>query len=133
LDLLNLRALEIAAHFVIPEVGLFFDNKLFRGNRTSKVNAIELDAFESPNLNPLIKMGIKIEVSWVDIWRPTEIAPFNVQKVLNSAVTTLRLFPGISESTLRAFLSVPEISGVVLYINFSIILQGNFWIRKCSQ
>ena len=99
---------------MIPEVGLFFDNKLFRGNRTSKVNAVDLDAFDSPNLRPLIKMGIKIDVSWPDIWRPTEIAPFNVHKALDSAVTTLRLFPGISDSTLRAFLAVPAISGVVL-------------------
>lgn len=78
------------------------------------MNAIELDAFESPNLNPLVKLGIKIEVSWPNIWRPTDIAPFSVHKAIDSSVTTLRLFPGISESTLGAFLSVPEITGVVL-------------------
>jgi lysophospholipase len=99
---------------VIPEVGLFFNNQLFRGNRTSKVNAIEFDAFESPNLCPLVKMGIKSEVSWSKIWRPTEIAPFNVHKIIDSSVVTFRIFPGISESTLGAFLSVPEITGVVL-------------------
>lgn len=99
---------------MIPEVGLFFNNQLFRGNRTSKVNAIELDAFESSNLSPLVKMGIRIDVSWPNIWRPKDIAPFNVQKTLDSSVTTLRLFPGIMESTLGAFLSVPEITGVVL-------------------
>jgi lysophospholipase len=55
-----LGALTIAGHFVIPEVCLYFDNQLFRGNRTSKVNAVEFNAFESPNLRPLVKMGVNI-------------------------------------------------------------------------
>ncbi len=55
-----LGALTIAAHFVIPEVGLYFDNKLFRGNRSSKVNAVEFNAFDSPNLRPLVKVGVNI-------------------------------------------------------------------------
>lgn len=53
-----LNALTIAGHFVIPEVGLFFDKKLFRGNRSSKVNALEFNAFDSPNLSPLVHVGI---------------------------------------------------------------------------
>jgi len=55
-----LGALTIAGHFVIPEVCLFFNNKLFRGNRASKVNAVDFDAFESPNLRPLVTVGINI-------------------------------------------------------------------------
>ena len=45
-----LGALTIAGHFVIPEVGLFFSHSLFRGNRTTKVDAFSFDAFASPNL-----------------------------------------------------------------------------------
>jgi lysophospholipase len=108
-----LGALTIASHFVIPEVGLYFDNKLFRGNRCSKMNAIEFDAFDSPNLRPLVKVGINIDVSWSDVWRPTEIAHFRAQKIMRPQVATLRLFPGITASTVQAFLSGP-IDGLVL-------------------
>jgi lysophospholipase len=108
-----LGALTIAGHFVIPEVGLFFDNKLFRGNRCSKVNAVEFNAFESPNLLPLVTVGINIDVSWEDVWRPRKIARFKAHKNLNPSVATLRLFPGITEATVRAFFS-PQIAGVVL-------------------
>ncbi|CAG8584921.1 6605_t:CDS:10 [Paraglomus occultum] len=108
-----LGALTIAGHFVIPEVCLFFNNKLFRGNRASKSNAVDFDAFESPNLRPLVTVGINIEVNWSDIMRPSVIAPFRAHKKLDCNVAALRLFPGITESTLRAFLADP-IRGVVL-------------------
>lgn len=55
-----LGALTIAGHYIIPEVCLFFDNKLYRGNRTTKSNAVEFDAFDSPNLKPLAKLGVNI-------------------------------------------------------------------------
>jgi lysophospholipase len=55
-----LGALTIAGHFVIPEVCLYFNNSLYRGNRSSKVDAVDFDAFDSPNLRPLAKVGINI-------------------------------------------------------------------------
>jgi len=55
-----LGAIIIAGHYVIPEVSLFFNNKLFRGNRSVKMNAVEFNAFDSPNLAPLATVGINI-------------------------------------------------------------------------
>ncbi|KAJ3394202.1 hypothetical protein HDU84_009522 [Entophlyctis sp. JEL0112] len=108
-----LGALTIAGHFVIPEVSLFFAQKLFRGNRSSKVDAYAFAAFDSPNMRPLVEVSINIDVSWPDILKPTTIAKFKAEKRLNPSVATLRLFPGITEATVRAFLS-PPIAGVVL-------------------
>jgi lysophospholipase len=108
-----LSALTIAGHFVIPEVCLFLNNKLFRGNCVSKINAIDFDALDSPNLRPLVTIGINIEVNWAEIVWPSVIAKFKAHKKLNSNVATLRLFPEITESTVRIFL-VPPIQGIVL-------------------
>ncbi|KAJ3046801.1 hypothetical protein HK097_000496, partial [Rhizophlyctis rosea] len=108
-----LGALTIAGHFVIPEVGLFFGNKLYRGNRSSKIDAVDFSAFESPNLRALVSVGINIDVSWTDILRPTTIAQFRAHKKMDPSVATLRFFPGITEATVRAFLS-PPVRGVVL-------------------
>ncbi|KAJ3364118.1 hypothetical protein GGF32_002498 [Allomyces javanicus] len=108
-----LGALTIAGHYVIPEVTLYFSNKLFRGNRTSKVDAVGLSAFDSPNLGPLVNVGIHIDVHWRDVWRPRALAKFRAHKHMDASVATLRIFPGITESTIRAFLQAP-IRGVVL-------------------
>ncbi|ORX45211.1 asparaginase-domain-containing protein [Piromyces finnis] len=107
-----LGALTIASHYIIPEVTLFFNQKLFRGNRTKKVDATNFNAFDSPNMKPLVKLSININVSWKDILRPTEIAKFHVHKNLNHNIALLQLFPGISYMTLKSFLS--SVEGVVL-------------------
>ncbi|KAI9342842.1 asparaginase-domain-containing protein [Obelidium mucronatum] len=108
-----LGALTIAGHFVIPEVALFFAQKLYRGNRSSKVDAYSFSAFDSPNMRPLVDVSINIDVSWPDVLKPMTIAKFKAEKRLNPSVATLRLFPGITEATVKAFLS-PPIAGVVL-------------------
>jgi lysophospholipase len=82
-----LNSLIIAGHFVIPEVGLCFDNKLFRGNRCSKVNALDFSAFDSPNLRALVNIGINIDVSWQDVWKPSAIDRFVAHKVRNLTLT----------------------------------------------
>ncbi|CAO3682230.1 unnamed protein product [Rhizopus stolonifer] len=108
-----LGALTIAGHFVIPEVTLYFGKKLYRGNRTSKVSAVDFEAFDSPNISCLVKVGINIDVKWPLVLRPTNIAKFQVNTKLNPNVGSLRLFPGISKSTIQAFLA-PPLQGVVL-------------------
>jgi L-asparaginase/Glu-tRNA(Gln) amidotransferase subunit D len=59
-----LIALTIAGHFRIPEVSLYFNHKLMRGNRSIKLNALDFDAFHSPNFPPLIKVGVKMDICW---------------------------------------------------------------------
>lgn len=106
-------ALTIAGHYVIPEVGLYFNNRLFRGNRTTKLKAMDFDAFDSHNLKPLARVGVNIEVDWTEVLKPTELAAFRAHRTLDPNVVTLRLFPGITEATVRAFLHEP-IRGIVL-------------------
>ncbi|OMH83756.1 L-asparaginase [Zancudomyces culisetae] len=55
-----LGALIIAGHYIIPEVTLYFNNHLYRGNRVSKVDALNFSAFDSPNMPPLVKVGVNI-------------------------------------------------------------------------
>jgi 60kDa lysophospholipase len=108
-----LGALTIAGHYVIPEVTLYFNNRLFRGNRTTKQKAMDFDAFDSLNLKPLARVGVNIEVDWTEVLKPTELAAFRAHRTLDPNVVTLRLFPGITEATVRAFLQEP-IRGIVL-------------------
>uniref|UniRef100_A0A8C4ZAW5 asparaginase n=1 Tax=Gadus morhua TaxID=8049 RepID=A0A8C4ZAW5_GADMO len=100
-----LGALLLAGLFDIPEVCLYFRNKLYRGNRVTKVDAGSFDGFASPNLPPLAKMD-------VDVTAETS-TKFCVSTKLNCNVGLLRLFPGITTETVRSFLQGP-IVGVVL-------------------
>ncbi|XP_015231573.1 PREDICTED: 60 kDa lysophospholipase isoform X2 [Cyprinodon variegatus] len=108
-----LGALLIAGQFVIPEVCLYFYNKLYRGNRVTKVDAGSFNAFNSPNLAPLATAEVDFKINWDTVWRANATAKFQVKTELNRNVGLLRLFPGITASTVRAFLQ-PPMQGVVL-------------------
>ena len=111
-----LGSLIIAGHFMIPEVCLFFNYKLFRGNRTTKISANEFAAFASPNFPPLATItSLKTQVSWELISRPTCIEPFSIQTNLDTAhVACLRIFPGIKPEMVEAVLNVAGLRGLVL-------------------
>ncbi|RDX50050.1 L-asparaginase [Lentinus brumalis] len=108
-----LGALVIAGHYIIPECCLYFNHTLFRGNRVSKMSSYDLNAFNSPNFPPLVNVGIDIIVNWQDVIRQTSLRRFRSHKLMSPHVATLRLFPGITGATIRAFL-MPPTRGVVL-------------------
>lgn len=107
-----LGALTIAGHYCIPEVGLYFANKLFRGCRATKFSATEMQAFDSPNCKPLAHIGVNIEVDWLQVMRPIQ-APFRAHQRLERGVGVLRFFPGISPAFITHSFG-PEIRGMVL-------------------
>lgn len=111
-----LGSLIIAGTFVIPEVSLYFHHKLYRGNRTTKVSAASFEAFASPNCEPLAKVnGLGITVDWPLVHRPTGIAPFKIDKHLDTThVACLRVFPGIKPEMVDAVLHLPDIRGLIL-------------------
>lgn len=112
-----LGSLIIAGTFVIPEVGLFFHHKLYRGNRTTKVSSAAFEAFASPNLDPLAQVnGLGITVNWGLVLRPTCIAEFAVSpgEMDTAHVACLRVFPGIQPDMVDAVLRQPGLRGLIL-------------------
>ena len=111
-----LGSLIVAGHFMIPEVCLFFNYKLFRGNRATKVSASDFGAFASPNFPPLATItSLKTHVSWELIHRPTHIEPFSIQTSrATDHVACLRIFPGIRPEMVDAVLKVEGLKGLVL-------------------
>lgn len=111
-----LGSLIIAGHFMIPEVCLFFNYNLFRGNRTTKISASDFAAFASPNFPPLAVISSqKTHVSWDLIYRPTHLKPFSIQtNKANGDVACLRIFPGIQPSLVDAVLRLDGLRGLVL-------------------
>lgn len=90
-----LNALYIAANYPIHEVGLFFNNKLYRGNRATKADANGFNAFDSPNFRPLLEAGIQISLKAGTV-KPLAEAPLKVARVSPQAIGVITLYPGIS-------------------------------------
>jgi len=111
-----LGSLIVAGHFLIPEVCLFFNYKLFRGNRCTKVSADQFAAFASPNFPPLATItSSQIHVAWDAVNRPTELKALSLQANLDLAhVACLRIFPGIKPEMIDAVLRVPGLRGLIL-------------------
>ncbi len=109
-----ITALTIAANYAIPEVCLYFGNKLLRGCRSVKVNAGSLDAFASPNFQPLGTAGIEIKINHdLILDMPDQESSLMVQEFIEPMVGTLRLFPGILTQIVSNILQ-PPLKGLVL-------------------
>ena len=98
---------------VIPEVAVYFEYKLYRGNRTTKLNAEHFEAFESFNYPILANAGINIEYNYGKILTPSN-QPLKVHYNFDTNVGVLTLFPGISKNYVEHFFSMPNLKGVVL-------------------
>ena len=99
---------------VIQEVGLYFEYKLYRGNRTTKINAAHFEAFESLNYAPLAQSGVSLEVSKSLLLKPQKGKQPKFHKKMDHSVGVLKLFPGISPSFMRSVLFSEGLKAVVL-------------------
>lgn len=113
-------AIEIAAarneqgQPMVPEVSIYFEDRLFRANRTTKRNAEHFSAFNSYNYPPLAKVGVHITYQPSFIHYPTSDATLKVHTRMDGRVAVLKLFPGITEPVVKAILNTPNLRGVVL-------------------
>ena len=114
-----ISALEIAAKggaegsTHVPEVAIYFDNVLLRGNRTKKVESSHFDAFKSGNYPPLAEAGIELEFD-ARLILPNPEKPLKVHRKLDNRVAILKLFPGISEMVVCSLLKAEGLRGLVL-------------------
>lgn len=99
---------------VITEVCLYFEYKLYRGNRTTKINAEHFRAFTSPNYPELVESGVHLKL-FPDLFLPLTKEPvLKVHKKMDSNVAIIKMFPGMSETVLAAILAIKGLKGIVL-------------------
>ena len=114
-----ITAIEIAAakdHSglpMVPEVCVYFEYQLMRGNRTVKVHAERFEAFRSPNWPILAEAGVHLR------WTPSAIlphrtGPLKVHARLDDRIAVIRLFPGIRAGWLRHALAQPDLRAAII-------------------
>ncbi|WP_281227066.1 asparaginase [Flavobacterium aquiphilum] len=98
---------------LIKEVCLYFEYKLYRGNRTTKVNAEHFRAFISPNYPFLVESGVHLKMN-SELFLQTNEAELKVHTYLDNNVAIIKMFPGISEAVLSAILNIESLKGIIL-------------------
>lgn len=114
-----LTAIEIASAkehgmAIVPEVCIFFEDTLFRGNRTTKKNAEHFNAFNSYNYPALAKAGVHIKYFRSYIRYPEPGTKLRLRTRIDRNVSILKLFPGITRETVHAILNIPNLKAVIL-------------------
>src|SRR3970282_1813846 len=111
---IQIASLRIEDKPVINEVCLYFEYKLYRGNRTTKINAEHFNAFTSPNYTHLVESGVHLTLN-SELFLPLKSnVQLKVHKNLDNHVAIIKMFPGISEIVLAAILDIPDLKGIVL-------------------
>lgn len=101
---------------MVPEVSIYFQNRLFRANRTTKWSAELLNAFTSENYPPLAGVGVAINYNLAAIMPPSS-APatgLEISTSLSRDVALVRIFPGMEPRVFEAMLGIDGVRGVVL-------------------
>jgi L-asparaginase len=99
---------------VIQEVCLYFEYKLYRANRTTKINAEQFEAFASLNYPPLAESGVHLDFNYELLLKSKKNDNLIVRKSLNNNVAVLKLFPGITEAVVKSITQSPYLKGIVL-------------------
>ncbi|WP_228236944.1 asparaginase [Allomuricauda sp. M10] len=100
---------------VVQEVGLYFEYKLYRGNRTTKINAEHFEAFASLNYPPLVESGVHLKVHPNYLLKKSaKNKSLLVHKKMDDRVAILKLFPGINQDVMKAVLQIPHLKALVL-------------------
>lgn len=111
---IQIASLQIKNIPVIQEVCLYFEYKLYRGNRTTKINAEHFKAFSSPNYPPLVVSGVHLKINFELLLKKKNRKTLIVRKEMDDNVVIIKMFPGINEAVLNAILTIPNLKGVVL-------------------
>ena len=99
---------------IINEVCLYFEYKLYRGNRTTKINAEHFKAFTSPNFPELAESGVHLKINQNIVFTKNSSKKLIVHSRMDNNVFVLKMFPGINENILSSIINIPTLKGLIL-------------------
>lgn len=118
---------------LVPEVCVYFDFKLFRGNRTVKSDSELFSAFHSVNYPELAIAGVAIKYSNEYIYQPENKGIVKINTNFDNNVVILKMFPGISKSVFNSILNIPDLKGVVLETFGAGNVPSASWLINCIK
>lgn len=111
---IQIASLREKGEAVVQEVCLYFEYKLYRANRTSKVSADDFEAFLSLNHPPLAESGLNLKIFKDNLMSKSGKKNLVVHKKLDNSVAVVKLFPGITEAVLRSIIINSGVKAIIL-------------------
>ncbi len=113
-----ITSIEIAGSYdgdvpLVPEVGIYFEFKLLRGNRSVKSSAEHFNAFDSPNYPPLAQSGVHLKFFKHRIL-PVSQGVFSVHKKLIDNIIVLKVHPALNKDYLSHIINLPGLQAIIL-------------------
>ena len=99
---------------VIKEVCLYFEYKLYRGNRTTKINAEHFQAFASFNYPDLAESGVHLKINYEFLFKPNDLKKLKVRTRLDENIALIKLYPGITINVLETVFNTPKVKAVII-------------------
>ena len=118
---------------VVQEVGLYFEYKLYRANRTTKINAEHFEAFDSPNYPPLIISGVNLSINYQSLLTAKKNKKLVVHKIFEPNIPLVKLFPGINKETINHLFSTPNLKGMIFETYGSGNITNEKWFLKALK
>jgi L-asparaginase len=134
-----ITSIEIAANMhrdstaLVPEVGIYFNGHLMRGNRTTKQSADEFNAFESFNYPHLVEAGVNITYHEERILKPDFSKPMIPHFQLDNSVIIFSIFPGVREDLIRHIIATPNLRAIVMRTYGSGNAPKNPWLLNALR
>ena len=129
---IQIASLQKNGRAVIREVCLYFEYKLYRANRTTKINAEHFEAFTSLNYPTLAESGVHLRVHEEYLLKPSR-KQLKVHKNLDPNIALIKLFPGVTENTLNCILTNPTVKAIVLETYGAGNAPTSKWLEKALK
>lgn len=129
---IQIASLQKNGRAVIREVCLYFEYKLYRANRTTKINAEHFEAFTSLNYPTLAESGVHLRVHEEHLLKPSR-KQLKVHKNLDPNIALIKLFPGVTENTLNCILTNPTVKAIVLETYGAGNAPTSKWLEKALK
>lgn len=111
---IEIASAQIEGRAIVPEVCVYFNNKLFRGNRCRKRSVEQLNAFSSENYAALAEVGVNINYNMASIRKIETLEPLEISTNMDSAVAIVKIFPAMTEQVFRAMLNIDGVKAIVI-------------------
>lgn len=130
---IQIATLEEKGRPKITEVCLYFEYKLYRANRTTKINAEHFEAFASLNYPPLVESGVHLKVHNEALLVANRRKKLKVHKKMESNILLVKMFPGIDQATIEYLLDYPQLKGLILETYGSGNSTNESWFLKAIK
>ncbi|GAA4800475.1 asparaginase [Litoribaculum gwangyangense] len=111
---IQVASMQVKGKPAIKEVCLYFEYKLYRGNRTTKINAEHFQAFASLNYPDLAESGVYLKINHEYLFKPNTRKKLIVHKNLDENIALIKLFPGITKAVFESVFNIPNLKAVII-------------------